>query len=113
MKRDESFFLGDIIESIEAIEEFSKGLTKEELMSNRLKRDAIVRNVEIIGEAVKNISKNIKEKYPKVECRKIAGIRDVMIHAYFGIDMEKVWNVIKEDLPKLKKQIQNIKKEMQ
>jgi len=113
MKRDESFFLGDIIESIEAIEEFSKGLTKEELMSNRLKRDAIVRNVEIIGEAVKNISKNIKEKYPKVEWRKIAGIRDVMIHAYFGIDMEKVWNVIKEDLPKLKKQIQNIKKEMQ
>src|SRR3989344_1311776 len=113
MKRDESFFLGDIIESIEAIEEFSKGLTKEELMSNRLKRDAIVRNVEIIGEAVKNISKNIKEKYPKVEWRKIAGIRDVMIHAYFGIDMEKVWNVIKEDLTKLKKQIQNIKKEMQ
>src|SRR3990167_1684748 len=74
MKRDESFFLGDIIESIEAIEEFSKGLTKEELMPHRLKRDAIVRNVEIIGEAVKNISKNIKEKYPKVEWRKIASL---------------------------------------
>ncbi len=101
-------FLKHILDSIEAIEHFSKGITKDELGSNRLKRSAIVREIEIIGEAVKNISQNLKHKHKVVEWKEIAGTRDKMIHHYFGVDVNIILDIIKKDLPKLKKQIQQI-----
>ena len=113
MKRNLNLFIEDIIESINAIEEFSKNTNKEELFSNRLKQSAIIRELEIIGEAVKNIPKFFREKYPKIQWNKIAGMRDVIIHGYFRVDLDAVWNVIKEDIPILKKQISKIKKDLQ
>jgi len=112
MKRDETLFLEDILDSINAIEEFSKDMDKKELISNRLKQSAIIREIEIIGEATKNISKTLKIKYPKIEWKKIAGTRDIIIHAYFGIDFNAVWDIIKKDLPELKKKIKEILKEI-
>ena len=76
--------------------------------SSRLKRSAIVREIEVIGEAAKNISQNLKHKNKEVEWKEIAGTRDKMIHHYFGVDVNIVLDIIKNDLPKLKKQIQQI-----
>lgn len=101
-------FFEHILDSIAAIEQFSKNITKNELESNRLKRSAIIKEIEIIGEAVKNISQSLKNKHKEIEWKDIAGTRDKMIHHYFGIDINIVWDIVKKDLPILKKQIQQI-----
>lgn len=105
-------FIEHILDSINAIEKFSRDLNKEKLISNRLKQSAIIREIEIIGEAVKNISENLKNKHRDVEWKEIAGTRDKMIHHYFGVDLNIVWNIIKIDLPNLKNKILKIKKEL-
>ena len=105
-------FLEHILDCIEAIEEFSKNITKKELVSNRLKRSAIVREIEIIGEAVKNISQSLKDKHKEIEWKDIAGTRDKMIHHYFGVDVIIILDIIKKDLPVLKEQIQKIRKSL-
>jgi len=107
--KNDLVFIKHLLESINAIEEFSKDMKKEDLFSNRLKQSAIVREIEIIGEAVKNISENIKKRYKKVEWRAIVGTRDKIIHHYFGVDLNIVWDIVKIDIPVLKKQIQEIK----
>ena len=110
-KRD-IIFIEHVLESITAIEQFLEKTTKEELCSSRLKQSAIVREVEIIGEAVKNVSNALKLKYPDVEWKNIVHTRDKLIHHYFGVDLNIVWNIVKKDLPVLKKQIEKIKKEL-
>ncbi len=110
--KDDLAFIEHILESINAIEEFSEGLTREGLMSNRLKQSAIVREIEIIGEAVKNISDGLRSKHPEVEWREIAGTRDKMSHHYFGVDLSIVWNIVKIDLPELKIKVLKIKEEL-
>ena len=105
-------FIEHILESIQAIKEFSKDMSKEELTSNRLKQSAIVREIEIIGEAVKNISKNLKNKNPEIGWKGIVGTRDKIIHHYFGIDLDIIWNILKNDLPQLEKQVLILKKEL-
>ncbi len=107
--KNDLLFLEHILESINAIEKFSKGLSPEKLISNRLKQSAIVREIEIIGEAAKNISESLKDGYKEVKWRDIAGTRDKMIYHYFGVNMNIVWGIITEDLPILKKQIADIK----
>ncbi len=84
-KREHLFFIKDILDSIRKIEKYTKGLSFEELKKNEMVLDAVIRNFEIIGEAAKNIPKDIKEKYPYVEWKEAAGFRDVLIHDYFGI----------------------------
>ncbi|MFH0701182.1 MAG: DUF86 domain-containing protein [Candidatus Woesearchaeota archaeon] len=106
--KDDSVYVNHILDSIGAIEEFSRNLTKEELASNRLKRSAIIREIEVIGEAVRNTSSAFQKKYPEVGWKDIIGTRDKMIHHYFGVDLNIVWNIIKVDLPVLKKQVSGI-----
>lgn len=109
MNRDINLFIDDILENIKDIEFFSKGLTKGKFRDNKLKQNAIIRSLEIIGEAVKNIPDSFRNKHQNIPWRKIAGFRDILSHVYFGVNMDRVWNIIEKDLPNLKKDIEKIK----
>ena len=113
MKKDISVFIQDILESIKLIEDYAKGATKEEFLDkddNLQMKDAIIRRLEIIGEAVKNIPDNFKEEHSNIPWKQISGMRDILIHEYFGVNLERVWKTAKEDLPKLKEAISKILK---
>jgi uncharacterized protein with HEPN domain len=107
-KRDTRVFLEDILESIEKIEEYTTDVNEEEFYENTFVQDAVIRRLEVIGEAVKNIPDDFRVKYPDIPWRQIAGMRDVLIHAYFGVNLRRVWKVIKEDIPELKLKILKI-----
>ena len=111
MKRDVLLFIEDIKEAIEKIEIFSKDVNEELFLKDELRQSAVIRQLEIVGEAVKNIPQEFRKKYPLIEWQKIAGFRDVLIHAYFGADISRIWKVISKDLPKLKEDIQEILRE--
>ena len=101
-------YLKHIMDAISDIENSVKNLSKGKFKRNKDTRDATVRRIEIIGEAVKNISKELKDKHPEIEWARIAGTRDIMIHAYFSVDLDIVWDIVKKDLPELKKKIKAI-----
>lgn len=103
MKTDHAY-LCHIRDSIAKVESYAT-VGKEEFMSLSHWQDAIIRNLEIIGEATKRLSKPLKEQYPDIPWRSIAGLRDVLIHDYMGVDLESVWNVVENDLPPLKEQL--------
>jgi len=112
MTRDELVYLEDILESIERIEVYTHNLSESEFEKNTEKQDAVLRRIEIIGEAVKNISHDTRQKYPEVPWRKMAGMRDVVIHQYFGVSLGMVYRVAIVDLPQIKGRLENIIEEM-
>ncbi len=113
MKRGLRLFIEDILESIRLIERYVRNVSKENLGNDQKLKDSVVRRLEIIGEAVKNIPDNFREKYPKVPWKKIVGLRDIIIHTYFNIDFDITWNIIKKDLPDLKEKMLKIKTEVE
>mgnify|MGYP001608541452 CR=1 FL=1 len=110
MEKDEFVFIKHILDSINAIEEFSKEISREKLEINRLIQSAVTREIEIIGEASKNISADFKNKHGEIPWKSIIGTRDKMIHHYFGMNLDVVWEIIKENLPDLKKKLRNLNK---
>jgi len=104
MKKDEPY-LRHILDAISDIEKFTKGLSKESFLKNREKQYAVIRAMEIIGEAAKNVSPQLRAKYPQIPWKTAAGMRDKLIHGYFGVNLERVWQVIEDNLPEFKKQI--------
>ena len=101
MSRDESLYLTDIQESCKKVLRFTKGMTYKDFAHDDLYFDAVLRNLEIIGEAVKNISEETRQKYPNVKWRKIAGFRDIVAHEYFGVNEETVWDIVENEIPAL------------
>ena len=103
MSRDYSVSLEDILSAIEKIDRYRADYPGTEFASDEKTLDAVVRNLEVIGEAVKNIPDEIRANYSQIEWRKIAGMRDILIHAYFGIDNDIVIDVVLNKLPVLKR----------
>lgn len=107
MKSERDYF-DHILEELEFIESQSTLLTMDDFLADPVLKRAVVRSIEIIGEAIKKISPVIKEKYGQVEWRKISGARDHLIHGYFMIDYDIVWDIVVNKVPQLKKQIHEI-----
>ena len=107
MKNDK-IYLRHILDAISDIEKFIIGVSEEDFSKNREKQYAVLRGLEIIGEASKNLSDELKAKCPDIDWKNIAGMRDKLIHAYFGVNLPLVWETVKNDLPQLKKQAQNL-----
>lgn len=105
-------YLYHILDAINDIEGSVQANSKEQCMKNKDVKDATIRRIEIIGEAVKNISYKTRKKYRHIEWTKISGTRDKLIHHYFGVDFDIVWDIIKKDLPKLKREIMTILEEL-
>jgi len=107
-KRRDQDYLGDIREAIQRIAAYTMDLTYERFMEDLKTQDAVVRNLEVIGEATKNLSGQLRKAYPQIPWKDLAGVRDKLVHHYFGINYEIVWQIAKEELPGLLPQIEDI-----
>lgn len=112
MRKSAGVFISHILESIAKIERFTKGIAIEKFLKSVQKQDAVIRRLEIIGEAVKNLPAEFRKKYSDVPWSEMAKTRDKLIHGYFGVDLELTWDIVKKDLPKLKGKIQKIQSEL-
>lgn len=110
MIKDDLAYIDHILDCIRKINDFSKGMSLNKFKTNELVQDAIIRNIEIIGEASKKISKDTKQTYNKIPWKEIAGMRDKLVHDYLGVDVTVVWNTIHQDIPTLEKLIREIEK---
>lgn len=108
MKKDTAVFLKHILDSINRIIEFTNNFSKAQFLKSVKTQDAVIRRLEIIGEATKCLPKEFTERHREVPWNEIARMRDKLIHGYFGVDLNITWNVIKEDLPSLSKKIKEI-----
>jgi uncharacterized protein with HEPN domain len=113
MKEEFLDHLDDIIEAMDDAMSFVRDMKYEDFEKDRKTIYAVIRAIEIIGEAVKKIPDKVKEDYPQIPWKDMAGMRDKLIHEYFGVDLRRVWNTIKRDIPKLKPQFEKILKDFE
>ena len=108
MSRDYKIYLEDILTAIDKIQSYTQNISFEKFSEDEKTLDAVVRNLEILGEAIKNVPEEIRKKHPDIEWKKISGLRDILIHEYFGVDKDIIWDVLQHKLPLLQKQIKMI-----
>ena len=111
MNRRTNHFINDMKNSILKIEDFTKEMVLEDFIENELVKDAVYRNIEIIGEAARNLPDDLTSRYPNIPWRSIIGLRNIVVHAYFGIDDNNIWKIIKDDLIDLKEKLDSISDE--
>ena len=108
MKKDNLVYLRHILDAIHRIEEYIEGVEYEDFMNNNLIQAGVMREIEITGEATKGLMQGFKEKYPDIPWKKMSGMRDKLIHDYFGVDLDAVWDTVEKDIPLLKDKIKDI-----
>ena len=112
-KRNNLVFIKHILDAINDIQFSIKNLSKKQFIESKDVKDATIRRIEIIGESVKNMSEDVKDKYPEIEWKKIVGTRDRLIHAYFSVDLDITWDIVKINLPDSNNKILEIKENME
>ena len=110
MKKDNCVYLRHILDAITRVEEYTKGTDYKGFLGNSLIQAGVIREIEIVGEATKKLSQDFTARYPAVPWKKIAGMRDKLIHDYLGVDPEAVWYTVERDMPKLKREVKGILK---
>lgn len=110
--RDQKLYIHDILKAIDLIESFVENMEYGEFMDDPKTQSAVIRQFEIIGEAVKKLDKNLTAKYPEIEWQAVAGMRDLLIHNYFGVDLDIVWESLKKDLPTFKRIMLSLKNDL-
>ena len=113
MKRNMLVYIEDILECIEKIDKYTKEITEDIFYENTQIQDAVLRRLEIIGEVVKNLPREFRNRYPAIPWKKIAGMRDILTHEYFGVNLKRTWKVVKNDIFNLRTQIIDIKKDLE
>ena len=111
MSRDYNLYLHDIVDAADRIASYVEGVTRSEFETDQMRSDAVIRNFEIIGEAVAQIPDSIREGYPSVAWQEIARLRNSVVHVSFDVNLDIIWDVVQFELPMLKTQIQHILKE--
>ena len=107
-KRKDSDFLQDILEAARRIKTYTTAMTYDVFLADLKTQDAVVRNLEIIGEAAKSLSTELRKKYPEVPWKGMSGVRDRLIHHYFGVNLDIVWDIVITELPSLESQVELI-----
>ena len=105
MPRDFEVYLEDIREAIVKVRAYTAGLTRESFAQDDMRIDAVIRNLEIIGEAAKMVPESIRTRFPLVESKKIAGLRDILAHHYFEVDLDIIWDILENKLPALEREL--------
>jgi len=108
MKKDDTVFLRHILDAVNWIEEYTHGMDYEGFMDAHLVQDGVIRQLEIIGEATRNLSKELRDKNAEIPWKDMAGMRDKLIHQYFGVDIAAVWDTVTVDIPGLKGSVTKI-----
>jgi len=104
--RNYKLYLQDMLEAVQKIEKYTKGMNFQQFEKSDLVIDGVIRNLEVIGEASKQVPSDIKKEFKDIEWKKISGLRDILIHAYFGVDIQIIWDVTQNNVPLLKKNLQ-------
>jgi uncharacterized protein with HEPN domain len=112
MTRDIQVYIDDILDSIAKIERYTKAINEQDFLTDTQVQDAVLRRLEIMGEAVKNIPRTIRDKYPQLPWKNIAGLRDVLIHEYFGVNMRRVWKVARQDINDIRQKLLQVQKDL-
>lgn len=108
MSRDYKLYIQDILNASDNIADYTRGLSFETFSGDKMRLNAVERNLEIIGEAVKGIPREIRDNYPDIDWRGYAGLRDILIHQYFRVNLNIIWDVVQNELPLLRQEMSNI-----
>jgi len=110
--RSDLLYVTDMLESITRVEGYIEGMEFNEFKENNMAKDAVLRNLEVLGEAAKNLSTAIKEKYPDIPWKRIIGLRNIVIHGYFGVDFDNIWKIITDNVPEVKPSLEEVLKDL-
>ena len=108
MSKDYKILVGHILESVKQIEKYTENMSDDDFVESTQIQDSVIRRLEIIGEAIGNFPEEIKKEYPRIQWEEISGMRNFLIHEYFGVDLYLIWETVKDDIPKLKEQMKKI-----